>query len=43
MTEVKPVAIISDRPETREKSEGFGFSAYIKTIADLIAYKAPPL
>lgn len=39
MTEEKPVAIISDNPETRGENVGFGFTAYIKTIADLISYK----
>ena len=39
MTKAKPVSIISDSPETRKDNVGFGFDAYIKTIADLIAYK----
>lgn len=39
MSKDKPVGIISDSPEVREKNVGFGFDAYIKTIADLIAYK----
>jgi predicted KAP-like P-loop ATPase len=33
---VKPVRILSDEPV--ETDAGFGFDAYIKTIADLIAY-----
>ncbi len=39
MAEVKPVTIISDSPETEIKNVSFGFDAYKKTIADLIAFK----
>ncbi|MBI5207086.1 MAG: hypothetical protein HY934_04770 [Candidatus Firestonebacteria bacterium] len=37
MSQSKPVYIISDKPE--EDSKYFGFDAYAKTIAELIAYK----
>ncbi len=39
MAEVKPVAIISDSPETVIENVSFGFGAYKKTIADLVAFK----